>query len=54
MRISLDWLHDYIDLAASAEEIAELLSNLGLACEGIEMPSLMWRLPSIEGIASAI
>ncbi len=36
MKISLDWLRDYIDIDLKAEEIAEILSNLGLSCEGIE------------------
>src|SRR5512146_1729401 len=36
MKISLDWLRDYIDIDLKAEEIAEILSNLGLPCEGIE------------------
>ncbi|MHC4336421.1 MAG: phenylalanine--tRNA ligase subunit beta [Planctomycetota bacterium] len=36
MKISLDWLSDYIEIEHSAEEIAEILSDLGLPCEGIE------------------
>ncbi len=36
MKISLDWLRDYIDIDLKAEEMAEILSNLGLPCEGIE------------------
>jgi phenylalanyl-tRNA synthetase beta chain len=36
MKISLDWLRDYIDITLKAEEMAEILSNLGLPCEGIE------------------
>ena len=36
MKISLDWLNDYVDTAGTAEEIAEVLSNLGFPCEGIE------------------
>jgi phenylalanyl-tRNA synthetase beta chain len=36
MKISLNWLRDYIDIGHSAEEIAEMLSDLGLPCEGIE------------------
>jgi len=36
MKISLDWLSDYIDTGLSAEQIAETLSNMGLPCEGIE------------------
>jgi len=36
MKIALNWLRDYIDIDLKAEQIAEILSNLGLPCEGIE------------------
>ncbi len=36
MRVSLNWLRDYVDTGLEAEQIAEILSNLGLPCEGIE------------------
>jgi phenylalanyl-tRNA synthetase beta chain len=36
MKISLNWLSDYIKTDLSAEQIAEILSDLGLPCEGIE------------------
>lgn len=36
MKILLNWLSDYIEIGRSAEEIAEILSDLGLPCEGIE------------------
>jgi phenylalanyl-tRNA synthetase beta chain len=36
MKISLDWLGDYVEINHSAEEVAEILSNVGLPCEGIE------------------
>lgn len=36
MRVSLNWLRDYVDTGLQAEQIAEILSNLGLPCEGIE------------------
>ncbi len=36
MKISLNWLKDYIEVDKSAEQIAELLSDLGFPCEGID------------------
>jgi phenylalanyl-tRNA synthetase beta chain len=36
MKISLNWLRDYIEIDLSAEQIAETLSDLGLPYEGIE------------------
>ena len=36
MKISLNWLSDYIEIEHSAEEVAEILSDLGLPCESIE------------------
>ncbi|MBN2456485.1 MAG: phenylalanine--tRNA ligase subunit beta [Sedimentisphaerales bacterium] len=36
MKILVSWLNDYIEIGSDAEQIAEILSNLGLACEGIE------------------
>jgi phenylalanyl-tRNA synthetase beta chain len=36
MKVLLSWLRDYIEIDKSAQEIAEILSNLGLPCEGIE------------------
>lgn len=36
MRISLDWLQDYIELHKQAHEIADILTSLGLEAEGIE------------------
>jgi phenylalanyl-tRNA synthetase beta chain len=36
MKISLNWLSDYIEIGLGAEEVAEILSDLGLPCEGIE------------------
>ncbi|UCF00393.1 MAG: phenylalanine--tRNA ligase subunit beta [Planctomycetota bacterium] len=35
MKVLLSWLRDYINLDSPAEQIAELLSDLGLPCEGI-------------------
>ena len=36
MKISLDWLREYIKIDRSAEQIAEILSDLGFPWEGIE------------------
>lgn len=36
MKILLSWLKDYVETDLSAEEIAEILSNLGFPNEGIE------------------
>ena len=36
MKISLNWLSDYIETSLGAEQIAEILSDLGFPCEGIE------------------
>ena len=36
MKISLEWLREYVDISEPAEAIVDILSNLGLPCEGIE------------------
>ena len=36
MKISLNWLKDYIEVENSAEQVAEILSDVGFPCEGIE------------------
>ena len=36
MKVLLSWLNDYIEIDHSAQEVAEILSNLGLPYEGIE------------------
>lgn len=36
MKISLNWLSDYVETGLSAEKVAQILSDLGLPCEGIE------------------
>ncbi|MHC4725932.1 MAG: phenylalanine--tRNA ligase subunit beta [Planctomycetota bacterium] len=36
MKVSLNWLSDYIETGLSADRIAEILSDLGFPCEGIE------------------
>ncbi len=38
MKVSLDWLRDYVEIEQSGEEIAEILSDLGFPTEGIEYP----------------
>jgi phenylalanyl-tRNA synthetase beta chain len=34
--IRLNWLNDYIETGLGADQIAEVLSDLGFPCEGIE------------------
>jgi phenylalanyl-tRNA synthetase beta chain len=36
MKVSLNWLSDYIETGLDADRIAETLSDLGFPCEGIE------------------
>jgi phenylalanyl-tRNA synthetase beta chain len=36
MKISLEWLREYVDIHESAAEIVEILANVGLPCEGVE------------------
>ena len=36
MKISLDWLRDYVDTSLSADEIGDILSNLGFPIESVE------------------
>jgi phenylalanyl-tRNA synthetase beta chain len=36
MKISLEWLREYIETGLDAEQIAGILRDLGLPCEGIE------------------
>ena len=36
MKILLSWLNDYVETGLPAEKIAEILSDLGLPCEGIK------------------
>ena len=39
MRFSLSWLKDHLDTAASAQEIADKLTSIGLEVEGVENPA---------------
>ncbi len=36
MKISVNWINDYIDIGSDPEKISEILSDLGFPCEGIE------------------
>lgn len=36
MKISINWLKEYIDTDCSPDQISEILSDLGFPCEGIE------------------
>ncbi len=38
MKISLDWLSEYVKTDRSVEEISQILSDLGFPTEGIEYP----------------
>ena len=38
MRVSYEWLKDYIDVDLSPAELAERLTAVGLAVEGLEDP----------------
>ena len=42
MKISLEWLSDYIEIDRGAEEIAEILSNVGFPTEEIEHVGNDW------------
>jgi phenylalanyl-tRNA synthetase beta chain len=54
MKISLNWLREYVDFPHTAEELAETLTALGLEIEGIERPGadisgvLVGQILSIE------
>ncbi|NBC08793.1 MAG: phenylalanine--tRNA ligase subunit beta [Bacteroidetes bacterium] len=43
MKVSLNWLKDYIDIDLSAQEVSEILTGIGLEEEGME------KVESIEG-----
>ncbi len=36
MKVSINWLRDYVEIDLAAEQVAAILMNLGLPCEGIE------------------
>jgi len=36
MKVSLNWLSDYVDVSMPAEELGDLMLRLGFPCEGIE------------------
>lgn len=36
MKVSLNWLNDYIETGLGAEKVVEVLGDLGFPCEGIE------------------
>ena len=38
MKISINWLKDYVETDLGAEQIADILSDLGFPCEGMEYP----------------
>jgi phenylalanyl-tRNA synthetase beta chain len=36
MKISMEWLREYVDVPESAAEVVEILANVGLPCESVE------------------
>ena len=36
MKVSLNWLTEYVDIKLSAKELGELLTHIGLVCDGID------------------
>ncbi len=44
MKISYNWLRQYVDINISAEKVAELLTFGGLEVEGVE------RIETIKGV----
>ena len=38
MRVSLNWLREYVDIPVGVEELAEILTMLGLTIEAVERP----------------
>ena len=48
MKVSLNWLKDYVDIEMSADELGHLLTMAGLEVEGIEAVG-----QSLEAIVSA-
>jgi phenylalanyl-tRNA synthetase beta chain len=36
MKVSLNWLSDYIETGLDTEKVVEVLGDLGFPCEGIE------------------
>ncbi len=44
MKISLEWLREYVDYTGSAQELAELFTNVGLPVEAVEAAGADWML----------
>jgi phenylalanyl-tRNA synthetase beta chain len=36
MKVSLNWLKEYLDLDLSPEKVSEILTDIGLEVEGVE------------------
>lgn len=51
MRISLNWLRRYIDIRESAQELADILTSLGLEVEGMEQTGVLPE--QLEGVVVA-
>ena len=53
MKFTLSWLKDHLDTDASAEEIAEALTNLGLELEELASPAEKLKPFVIAGVVEA-
>ncbi len=53
MKISLNWLTDYVDVSMSADELAELFTRIGLNCNGVAQHGVGCRVRSGRDLQSA-
>ena len=54
MKFTLDWLHDHLDTTASATEIADALTMIGLEVEGVEDQGKALRAFVVAKVVSAV
>ena len=51
MKVSINWLRDYVEIDRTPEQVAEILMNLGLPCEGIEhLPAAPLRVGADDAV----